>query len=103
MIFSALFGNINKGLEEYHAAADAVLLDVREADEYAAGHIPGAVNVPLSNIAASSLPQNRPLFLYCLRGARSKRSVRILRQKGFTQVKSIGGIVAYRGQLEAGK
>ena len=63
----------------------------------------GAVNVPLSTITASALPKDRPLFLYCLRGARSKRAVRILRQKGFTQVKSIGGIAAYHGQLEAGK
>ena len=85
------------------AAVNAVLVDVREADEYAAGHIPGAVNVPLSNIAASALPKDRPLFLYCLRGARSKRAVRILRQKGFTQVKSIGGIAAYQGQIEAEK
>ena len=92
MIFSTLFGNINKGLEEYRAAANAVLVDVREADEYAADHIPGAVNVPLSEITASALPKDRPLFLYCLRGARSQRAVRILHQKGFTQVKSIGGI-----------
>ena len=103
MIFSALFGNINKGLEEYRAAANAVLIDVREADEFAAGHIPGAVNVPLSEITASALPKDRPLFFYCLRGARSRRAVRILRQKGFTQVKSIGGIAAYQGQLETGK
>ena len=103
MIFSALFGNINKGLEEYRAAANAVLVDVREADEYAAGHIPEAVNVPLSTITASALPHDQPLFLYCLRGARSKRAVRILRQKGFTQTKSIGGIADYREQLETGK
>ena len=43
-----LFGNIRKGLETYHATPGAVLVDVREADEFASGHIPGAINVPVS-------------------------------------------------------
>lgn len=99
MIFSALFGNISKGLEEYHNTPGAILVDVREPDEFAAGHIPGAINAPLSSIGMADLPKNKPLFLYCLRGTRSKRAVNILRQKGFTQVKSIGGIATYKGQL----
>ena len=58
------FTNINKGLEEYRRTRNALLVDVREAGEYAAGHIPGAVNVPLSIIAEADLPKDRPLFLY---------------------------------------
>ena len=51
-----LFGNINKGLEEYRATSGAILVDVREADEFRSGHIPSAVNVPLS-----ANHQHRPL------------------------------------------
>ena len=39
-----LFGNINKGVVEYENASGAVLVDVRETDEFASGHIPGAIN-----------------------------------------------------------
>ena len=94
-----LFGNINKGLEEYRSTPCAVLVDVREADEFRAGHIPDAVNAPLSTITSTTLPKDKPLFLYCLRGTRSKQAAGILKRMGYT-VKSIGGIALYRGQLE---
>ena len=94
-----LFGNINRGLEEYHATPGAILVDVREADEFAAGHIPEAVNAPLSTISNTVLPKNTPLFLYCLRGSRSKRAAGMLKQMGYT-VRSIGGISGYKGTIE---
>ena len=94
-----LFGNINRGLEECRAASGSILVDVREADEYASGHIPNAVNEPLSTIKQTTLPKDKPLFLYCLRGTRSKQAARILRSMGYT-VKSIGGIGRYKGDLE---
>ncbi|MBR6266823.1 MAG: rhodanese-like domain-containing protein [Selenomonadaceae bacterium] len=94
-----LFGNINKGLEEYRDTSKAILVDVREADEFHAGHIPGAVNVPLSMIDRITLPKDAPLFLYCLRGTRSKRAAGILKKMGYT-VKSIGGISGYQGETE---
>lgn len=94
-----LFGNIRKGLEEYRTAQNGLLVDVREPEEYAGGHIPGAVNVPLSGLCSASLPMGRPLFLYCLLGSRSKRAARILKRRGYS-VKSIGGICNYRGSIE---
>ena len=94
-----LFGNINRGLEEYRATSGAILVDVREADEFASGHIPGAVNAPLSTITSTTLPKTAPLFLYCLRGSRSKRAAGILKKMGYT-VKSIGGISGYKGEVE---
>ena len=60
-----LFGNIRKGLSEYSADPGAVLVDVREADEYAAGHIPGALSMPLSGITGCDLPKDVPVYLYC--------------------------------------
>ena len=94
-----LFGNINRGLETYRATSGAILVDVREADEFATGHIPGAVNAPLSTISNTTLPKDAPLFLYCLRGSRSKRAAGILKRMGYT-VKSIGGISGYKGTIE---
>ena len=93
-----LFGNINRGLAEYRSTPNAVLVDVRERDEYSAGHIPGAANAPLSEIAAAEFPKDKMLFLYCLRGTRSKRAAAILKKRGYT-VKSIGGISGYKGKL----
>ena len=94
-----LFGNINRGLEAYRATSGAIHVDVREADEFATGHIPGAVNAPLSTISNTTLPKDAPLFLYCLRGSRSKRAAGILKMMGYT-VKSIGGISGYKGTIE---
>lgn len=54
-------------------ADEAVVIDVREPDEFAAGHIPGAINMPLSSFQASRLPaaNGRRLVLNCLGGKRS--------------------------------
>jgi rhodanese-related sulfurtransferase len=93
-----LFGNINKGLMEYKNTPGALLVDVRETDEFASGHIPGAINEPLSTITGTTLPKDKPLFLYCLRGSRSKRAAGLLKKMGYGNVKSIGGISSYRGE-----
>ena len=91
--------NINNAVEEYRNTSSAVLLDVREADEFRSGHIPGAVNIPLSDINTINIPKTGTLFVYCLRGSRSKRAVNILKRKGY-DARSIGGIVSYKGQIE---
>lgn len=95
-----LFGNINKGVVEYENASGAVLVDVRETDEFASGHISGAINEPLSTITGTTLPKDKPLFLYCLRGSRSRRAVGILKKMGYGNVNSIGGISGYKGEIE---
>ncbi len=95
-----LFGNINKGIEEYRATPDAILVDVRELDEFAYGHIAGAVNIPLPKIAEIACSKDTAIFLYCLRGSRSMKAARILKKKGFMRVRSIGGIKGYKGLVE---
>ena len=92
--------DINAGVEECRMTPGAVLLDVREADEFQSGHIPGAVNLPLSCIGQANLDKSTPIFAYCLRGTRSRKATEELTRMGFKKVKSIGGIVRYRGRME---
>lgn len=87
------------GLEEYRETPNAVLLDVRSPGEYAQGHIPGSLNIPAHEIERIKVDKNKPLFVYCLSGARSAGAVSWLRGAGY-QAKNIGGIGGYRGELE---
>lgn len=102
-IFDFLMGpDINQGVQEYHAAPGAVLLDVRTPEEYRQGHIPGSKNVPLyvMDQVKEVADLDNPLFVYCHSGARSREAVSMLERMGYQQVKNIGGITAYKGEVE---
>ena len=77
-----------------------VVIDVCEATEYAAGHVAGAKNVPLSELPkAKGLPGNKklPLVLVCTTGARATKAVAILKEAGFENVQALsGGLKAWR-------
>ena len=95
--------NINEGVKLCKETPGAVLLDVRDADEFAAGHIPGAVNLPLSSIrdAEDRFPDaDTPLFVYCLSGARSSKAIAALGEMGYTKLTNLGGIRAWHGEIE---
>lgn len=79
-------------------SANVLLLDVREEDEYAAGHVEGAVNVPLSVLRhrARVLPRDRPLWIYCAAGQRAYFAQRFLMQRGFDAKNLSGGFITYR-------
>ena len=78
----------------------AVLIDVREPAEFAAGHAAGARNVPLNALdSAKGLPTNKaiPLVVVCATGARSSRATAQLRKAGYSSVHSLaGGTAAWR-------
>ncbi len=95
--------SINDAVEACRKTPGAVLMDVREADEFRSGHIPGAVNVPLSAVSRVTLPKDKPLFVYCLRGTRSRRAVSCFKRMGYQNVQSIGGIASYKGPTEKGQ
>lgn len=102
-IFDFLMGpDINQGVGEYCETQGAVLLDVRTPQEYRQGHIPGSKNIPLHEInqAENLISLNTPLFVYCHSGARSREAVSMLERMGYTTVKNIGGITAYKGKVE---
>ncbi len=95
--------DIQEGLAQFRDTPDALLLDVREAEEYRAGHIPGSLSMPLSVLPARCLElkdKSQPLFVYCLSGARSRQAADYLQSQGFQKVKNIGGISAYTGKVE---
>lgn len=78
----------------------AVLVDVSEPAEYAAGHANGARNVPLGSLSgAKELPSNKslPVVLMCATGARSARAASQLRKAGHERAVSVsGGLKAWR-------
>lgn len=77
----------------------AVLVDVREMDEWQQARVPGALHVPLSTLAKrlGDLPQDRTLVLMCHTGQRSHTAARFLAQRGHATPAGnlVGGIVAW--------
>ena len=75
---------------------NAVLLDVRQADEFNAGHIDGAVLVPHDMIAekvgAVVLNKNTPVYVYCRSGRRSAIAVEAMKKLGYTNLTDLGGM-----------
>jgi rhodanese-related sulfurtransferase len=73
----------------------ARLVDVRSPEEFAAGHIEGAVNIPvheLSGRMAELEPKDRAVVVYCASGARSARAASDLRAAGFASVHNLGAM-----------
>lgn len=71
------------------------IIDVREPDEFALGHLEGAINVPSQSLMSGvpelqSLPKDTPLLIYCRTGSRSQIALKILKDLGFTNL--INGI-----------
>ena len=79
------------------------VVDVRSPGEFAAGHIEGAVNLPLDRLAqdaATLLPDKQaPLMLCCVSGARSGLGVQLLRQQGYENAVNGGGVGSVAMQL----
>jgi rhodanese-related sulfurtransferase len=73
--------------------SDALLIDVREPEEFVAGHIPGAQNLAQSEIATrlEELPRDHPILVVCQGGNRSRRAAQFLAQMGYTNVANVGG------------
>jgi len=82
-------------LETFAAAhaAGAFVLDVREDHEFTAGHVPGAVSVPMNEVPArlAELPMDRPIYVICQMGGRSAQVTGFLRQQGIEAINVAGG------------
>ncbi len=99
--FAGLWEINPHGLEEH--APEVQILDVREHDEFSGplGHIPGAILIPLGDLAgrAGELRRDRPLVAVCRAGSRSAQAISILKQNGFTDLANLaGGMLRWRAE-----
>ena len=96
--------SMNEAVKMMRDERDYIILDVRRPDEYAEGHIPGAINVPneeIGNAEISELPRKSQLILvYCRSGRRSKEASEKLVKLGYTNIVEFGGILDWMGEIE---
>lgn len=97
--------DINDGIELFKNTPNAVLVDVRNKDEFEMGRIEGSVNVPLNKLSQLEkyAEKDTPVFLYCLNGARAARATKRLKRKGYTNVVNLGGVRGYKGGIDHGR
>ncbi len=84
---------------------EAVLLDVRQPEEYRTGHLPGALFIPLPNLIdkVGELDPEKAVLAYCRSGNRSRAAAAFLLSEGFSEVYSLdGGITAWNGHVATG-
>lgn len=88
----------------FASEGDYLILDVRRADEFAKGHIPGAVNVANEDILSTEpteLPdKDQVIYVYCRSGRRSKEAAAKLAALGYTNIVECGGILDWTGDVE---
>ena len=84
------------------AAKTLNLIDVREADEFAEGHLPGAINLPLSAFLEhyGELDKDKSYHIICRSGARSAQACAFLEEEGYDVTNVAGGTIAWMGDLE---
>lgn len=95
--------NIRNIIEE-SIIRNAIIVDVRDREDFLKGHIPMALGIPLENIEQGKfkLPKNRSIITSCYRGSRSMMATRILTKKGYQVINALGGIENYSGSLSKG-
>ena len=105
-----LFGLFSKGgrdsadigHDEFAAAVKSrscAIVDVREPGEFASGHVPGAINQPLSRFDPERLPKDRPVVLVCKSGGRSAQALGKARAAGRADVRHYaGGTMGWQGR-----
>ncbi|MBM7660182.1 rhodanese-related sulfurtransferase [Bacillus mesophilus] len=79
-----------------------IFIDVRENHEYESSHIEGMKNYPLSTLKSqySDIPINSEVIIICRSGKRSLQAAKLLKDKGYTNIKSVdGGILQWTGEL----
>ena len=78
-------------------AEGVMLLDVREPYEWAAGHVEGAVHVPLADLTLEHVPAGTRVVVVCRVGSRSASVATALRRNGYDAVNLAGGMYAWAG------
>ncbi len=90
--------------EAFETPGNYIILDVRRANEFAEGHIPGAINVANEDIGADQPAQlsdlDQVIYVYCRSGRRSKEASAKLAALGYTNIYEFGGIQDWDGEIE---
>lgn len=96
--------SMEEAKEAFATPGDYIILDVRRADEFAEGHIPGAINVANEDIVdecPAELPDlEQVIYVYCRSGRRSKEASSKLAALGYTNIYEFGGILDWDGEIE---
>ena len=96
--------SMDEAVEMMKKESGYIILDVRRPDEYAEGHIPGAINVPNEEIGTAEIPElpdkAQLILVYCRSGRRSKEASEKLVKLGYTNVVEFGGILDWKGEIE---
>lgn len=90
--------------EIFATDGDYIILDVRRADEFAEGHIPGAINIANEDIGTTEpellQDKEQTIYVYCRSGNRSKQASSKLAAMGYTNIIEFGGIIDWTGEIE---
>ncbi len=104
MSYSQISMSEAKEIFESNGERAYIILDVRRPDEFANGHIPGAINVANETIGAEApaeLPdKDQVIYIYCRSGNRSKQAAEKLAALGYTNITEFGGIIDWTGEVE---
>ena len=88
----------------FETEGDYIILDVRRADEFAGGHIPGAINIANEDIKDTEpvelKDKNQTIYVYCRSGNRSRQASAKLAAMGYTNIIEFGGIMDWTGEIE---
>jgi rhodanese-related sulfurtransferase len=93
-MFLARRGDVTPDDARRLVANGATLLDVRTPGEFAEGHLPGALNIPVQSLSSrlGEVPKDKPVVVYCRSGQRSGSAKRLLKDAGFGDVHDLGAM-----------
>ncbi len=99
-LFSSLFGGASLDMARVKevVGAGAKVLDVRTPEEFAGGHVPGAINIPVQVLGGRISevgPKDKPVVVYCRSGGRSASAASMLKQAGYAEVLDVGPMSAF--------
>ncbi len=104
-LFAIVMHTAHAGDVGFHGTKPAIIIDVRTPEEFIAGHLDGAVNMPLDQLntkikTATRIGKESPILVYCRSGHRSGLAKVQLKQMGYTRIFDGGGMSTLAGQLK---